>query len=265
MYSQVVYDFNEELPINTTKNNLYYLSTNKENFTVLYLSTTSNLKNVVQYSNVNIKELLINRNLSLKLFDYDYDFITNLIESLLKMDNKILCFIDTNYIVSKLINDDDKINLYNILLFPKFYDKNLIGCDKNTIRDGFPIDPLTRRRIYPNERVIIDNMCYSETCIKDIVNSRDPSLLSYKKSFPQSIIHKYQDLSLEKCIRNEIKDGLPLDIFTQRPIPENDRVVIEDVCLFESYVRRLVNSGKPVNPFYGTPLPREIILKYKNK
>ena len=144
----------QKLP--NSKNNLYYYIEND----ILYLSNTD--QTIKQLTNINIKKLFENDILYNILFGED----TKLILSIINSFENITCLIDSEYINQKLKNGKNIKFLEKYLITPNFYDNR---CFNNMFEDGLPLDPVTMEPISEEDRINIDNACFSRSTIRDLI------------------------------------------------------------------------------------------------
>ena len=135
-----------------SENNLYYHIEDD----VLYLSNTD--QTIKQLTNIDIKKLIEDDILSELLFGEDNNLILDIPFN--------TCLIDSEYINEKLKNDKDILNLEQYLIEPNFYDNR---CFNNMFEDGLPLDPVTMEPISEEDRINVDNTCFSKSTIRDLI------------------------------------------------------------------------------------------------
>ena len=134
-----------------SENNLYYHIGDD----ILYLSNTN--QTIKQLTNINIKKLIKDDILSDLIFGGDTDLLINITFN--------TCLIDSEYINEKLKNNDI-LKLEQYLIEPNFYDNR---CFNNIFEDGLPLDPVTMEPISEEDRINIDNACFSRSTIRDLI------------------------------------------------------------------------------------------------
>ena len=135
-----------------SENNLYYHIEDD----ILYLSNTN--QTIKQLTNINIKKLIKDDILSDLIFDGDTDLLLDITFN--------TCLIDSEYINQKLRNDEDILKLEQYLIEPNFYN-NI--CFNNMFEDGLPLDPVTMEPISEEDRINVDNTCFSKSTIRDLI------------------------------------------------------------------------------------------------
>jgi Leucine-rich repeat (LRR) protein len=253
---KAIFEVEKGIPLPQTENSLFFRIIQVKEVPIIYLSSNPNLNEVKKYANINSKLLLDDLDLLVKLFGNDYKIIIGMICSFQFIKSNITFLIDSEYINSKFLNEENELKCYSYLVEPIFITKSLIGCNGNDYKNGIPLDPVSMEPIPEEERFTLGNACYFKNTIKSIVNSSYPLDPLNREPLSQEIIDMFKIPLQDHVILNGIRYNI---IDNELDLDNTDVIDISPLSNLTSLKSLHLNNTKVVDL---TPLENLISLEY---